>query len=384
MGVTDSGYSRPTLNPGPMPDPSRARQAVERFRRICPGVGVQAPDESPRDRYFGSALGVWEAWATDGAVRHAGSSGGTITAICQFLLEDGYAERVDGIAAGKDDPALSVASSATASDMLLPLAGSRYAPSPSLAHGRVLHRSIVAIAKPCEASALRAMKDDDRERPLLVSFFCAGVPSQRATEELSASLGVDPNRLVELRYRGNGWPGCFVARDSDGNSGVVGYDRSWGQALGPTVQWRCKLCPDGVGEAADIVAGDYWEADEAGYPLFSEGDGRSVLIARTARGLDVVQRALAAGVVEGRPLNLNTLRPVQPLQVERRTVIAGRLAGARLAGLPVPRAAGFGLVRFALRHPIRNLRAAKGTFSRARRPDADYRRSGPGSTRGGA
>jgi coenzyme F420 hydrogenase subunit beta len=203
--------------------------------------------------------------------------------------------------------------------------------------------------------------------PLLISFFCAGTPSQRATDQLVEHLGVPVGKpLRDLWYRGRGWPGRFTAVATDGSSVSTDYDDSWGTHLGPTAQWRCKLCPDGVGESADIVAADYWNTDARGYPLFTESDGVSALIARTARGLDVIQRAIAAGVLVVAPLDIERLAAVQPLQHRRRQQLFARLLGTRLAGRRVPRYRGFGLALLTLRHPLDGLRTARGALRRAR------------------
>jgi coenzyme F420 hydrogenase subunit beta len=231
----------------------------------------------------------------------------------------------------------------------------------------------LTVGKPCEVSAVRAVADLRGERPpLLLSFFCAGTPAQRATDGLVRSLGGDPDDVVDLRYRGDGWPGSFVARSSDGRSVRTGYDESWGKHLGPTTQWRCKLCPDGTGESADVVAGDFWLADDRGYPLFAEQDGRSALIARTAAGRELVEAAVAAGALVVEAVDLDAVAAVQPLQVNRRRTLWGRLMGARLASRAVPRYRGFGLLRAGLAEPRQTVRAGRGTWRRSR----SARRSG--------
>ncbi len=364
LALDSNGFARPRLGVGPARPPRQQATRANTFRQMCPGIVVAAP-QAPRHQLFGAALGVWQAWATDRSARFEGSSGGAITALNQWLLATGRVTQVFGVSAREGRPTQSAPAVASDSAQALKLSGSRYAPSPSLARGEVFRGDTVVVAKPCEASAVRGLQEDG-EAPVLISFFCAGVPSQKATDRLAAELGVPVEQAQELRYRGRGWPGNFTVRAADGTEASVTYDESWGKALGPTVQWRCKLCPDGVGEAADIVAGDYWESDERGYPVFAEGDGRSVVIARTPRGLRILEDAFAAGVIAGEPLSLDELTPVQPLQVERRTVLLGRLLGARMARVPVPRYRGFGLWRLALRHPVRNARAAKGTLTRAR------------------
>ena len=147
----------------------------------------------------------------------------------------------------------------------------------------------------------------------------------------------------------------------------MSYEESWGGVLGPSTHWRCKVCADGVGESADVVAADFWGVDERGYPVFTEGAGSSALIARTERGLEAVLAAAAAGAIVVRPIRMSALADVQPLQRNRRTSLFGRLLGSRFAGVRGPRYRGFRLWALALAHPRLNLRAARGTHARLRR-----------------
>jgi coenzyme F420 hydrogenase subunit beta len=310
---------------------------------------------------------AWEAWAADPELRHAGSSGGVLTALSAWLLATGQVAHVVAAQADPADPTRTVPVALTGAADAVATAGSRYAPVSSAAHPAALDARGAVVGKPCEVSALRALAgSEEGGAPLLLSFFCAGVPAQGATTRLLRDLGVPEHEPVTaLRYRGRGWPGRFVA-ETAARSVSASNDESWGRYLGPTTQWRCKVCPDGLGESADVVAGDYWHADERGYPDFADDAGRSVLIARTARGAALVQRAVAAGVLETRPVDLAAVLAVQPLQLTRRRTLAGRLLGVVLAGRPVPRYAGFGLLRSAVRAPRQSLRAARGSRARMR------------------
>ncbi len=206
------------------------------------------------------------------------------------------------------------------------------------------------------------------QQPLLLSFFCAGTPSQLATDALVTELGLPADaQLADLWYRGRGWPGHFTAVPTSGEPVRTTYDDSWGQHLGKATQWRCKICPDGVGESADISAADFWHTDERGYPSFDEGDGCSAVLGRTARGQEVLVRAFAEGVLVGRPLELDRLAAVQPLQVTRRRTLLGRLIGTVLAGRRIPRYTGFGLTRLTAGNPRPSYSTAKGSFRRVRR-----------------
>jgi coenzyme F420 hydrogenase subunit beta len=365
MRLDAGGYIRPVE----VGAPDEAPAAVRTFDRSCPGVRVaaQAPSGSRRHPLLGSYFSAWEAWATDPEIRLAGSSGGVLTALHAWLVASGRAARVTGAAGDPERPRRSIPVTITTREQALAAAGSRYAPVATLANPEVFAEGSAVTAKPCEIAALRAAGGAGAgEGPLLLSFFCAGTPSQHATDTLLESLGVGTDQTVDaMRYRGNGWPGRFAAR-AGGAEVSADYEESWGSTLGPTTQWRCKVCPDGVGESADIVAADSWATDERGYPQFAEGDGVSALIARTARGLEVIEAAIAEGVIEVRPLPMDDLAGAQPLQTARRRYLLARLWGSALAGRRPPRYPGFGLARLSLVHPRRFVQVLRGTLRRVR------------------
>lgn len=368
MAMDADGYLRPRFD-----GPSRAvAGAAATFARGCPGVVVRAPVPPPGSAthpLLGSWLGLWSAWATDPELRFAGSSGGALTALHAWLIESGRAARVTGAAMDASAPRRTVPVTITSREQALQAAGSRYAPVAALDNPDVLLPGTAVCGKPCEISALRqtASELQPGEPPLLLSFFCAGTPSQAGTHALLADLGVEAEEPVQsLRYRGDGWPGRFTAATAD-RAVSADYEESWGRRLGPTTQWRCKVCADATGEAADIVSADAWESDAQGYPVFAEGAGRSALIARTARGLQTVLEAQAAGVITLEPLDVAQLAAAQPLQAGRRRFLRARLLGSALAGRRPPAYPGFALLRLSLQAPRTALRTLRGTVRRVRR-----------------
>lgn len=362
MGLSDDGYSRPGRVSG-----APTAEGLSRFEAACPGIRVSAarPAGASRHPTMGPVVAAWSASAADPEIRHRGSSGGAITALTAWLLDRGEAAVVVGAQADAAEPRRTVSLTLQTREQILSAAGSRYAPTSSASVPEALNPTAAVVGKPCEISALRVLGASEAGPPLLISFFCAGTPSQTATDRLVEELGMPRNApLRELWYRGRGWPGRFTAIGASGIEVSASYDESWGAHLGPSTQWRCKVCPDGVGEQADITAADYWDSDDRGYPVFDEQDGVSALLARTRRGADVIGRAIAAGVLMATPLDLADLAAVQPLQVTRRQLLLGRMLGARVAGRRTPRYRGFGLLRFALARPLDILRTAKGTRGR--------------------
>lgn len=369
MNLDPEGFLRPAVEPlaagADLAVEARARAV---FRSMCPGVRLAAPrpEGSRHDEIFGSYFSVWEASAVDPVVRDTGSSGGVLTALSAWLIETGQVEAVLGAGGSAAAPITTVPVRITSRPEALAAAGSRYAPVGVLCGWRGEPR-VGIVAKPCEVSAAaqhHSASGAVAELPIMLSFFCAGTPSQHATDGLVQSLGIEPGAVSRISYRGNGWPGRFTVDSGGTQAGSLSYEESWGDHLGRALQWRCKTCVDGTGAHADISVGDFWRAGANGYPTFSAAPGTSAAIARTVRGDAILHAAALAGVIALAPLNLAAVARVQPLQVQRRTTMIGRLCGRLLAGKAIPVYRNYGLGRLTLAHPRANAQALVGTFLR--------------------
>ena len=226
------------------------------------------------------------------------------------------------------------------------------------------------MGKPCDCVALRAMRESDpavaAAFPVILSFFCAGVPSHAGGRAVLEAMGAPFEETERFRFRGNGWPGRATATLRDGSERSMSYHDSWGRILSKHVQHRCKICPDGTGAAADIVCADAWESDERGYPTFEEAEGVSLIVARTDLGRALVGGARAAGRIETRPFDVEALAGIQPGQRERKRALLARLSALRLAGRPVPRYRGLQLAAAARQNPLaRNARNFLGMLRRS-------------------
>ena len=124
----------------------------------------------------------------------------------------------------------------------------------------------------------------------------------------------------------------------------MSYEDSWGKILGKRLQFRCKICPDGVGELADVVCGDAWHIKE-GLPSFEEKPGQSLILARTAKGRQLLKDSEIAGYLKTQEFDLQILGTIQPYQKNRRRAIAPRLLALWLMRKPLPRYEGFYLTR---------------------------------------
>lgn len=319
---------------------------------ICPGYSVDArlavgpqPLASAADHEFGPALEVWEGYAADPEIRFQASSGGLLSALSLYCLERENMAFV--LHAGMDEsrPWTNKTVQSRNRSEILARTGSRYGPASPCDSLRSIEESgrpCVFIGKPCDAAGammLRRQRPElDRKLGLVLSFFCAGTPSSRGTIDLMKSLGCDLKDVASVRYRGEGWPGRFKVSTTNGLAHKsFSYDESWGR-LSNYTQFRCRLCPDGLGRVADIACGDAWEQ------FAKDGNpGRSIILVRTERGREILHRAKDAGYVTLEPSNAPAIFAAQANLLGRRQEIFGRLLAMRVALIPIPKFAGFTL-----------------------------------------
>lgn len=322
--------------------------AERRIAAACPGAVVAPwPDAPQTDPYWGPIREATTGAATDPAVRFQGSSGGVVSALAIHALATGLVDRIVHVGADPDAPTRNRTRISRTAEEVLAGAGSRYTASSPLAE----LDAIVAeggraafIGKPCDVSALRqAAKADVRvaERfPLMLSFFCGGVPSHDGVERILKAMDFSGRPLSGFRYRGQGWPGLCVAEAADGGRAELTYRESWGDHLSKEVQFRCKICPDAVGGVADIACADAWYGDDSGYPSFEEQEGRSLILARTPAGSALLQSALGAAALEVEPIDPKEISRMQPSQARRKRLVLARTAALPLVGQPRPKMSG--------------------------------------------
>jgi coenzyme F420 hydrogenase subunit beta len=381
MEMTAPGYLRPSVRQALTAEEDRA------IVDVCPGARIEGYEAQGTAAYhpvWGNVVEVRAGYSTDPEVRQVGSSGGVLSALLLYLLERGEVEDVLQNAPDPDNPIGNVTQKSRNRADVLHAAGSRYAPSAPLA--RILDdiggdgARHGFVGKPCDVAGLRnllgrnpALKD---RVPYVLSFMCAGMPSESGSREVLRRMEAPESDVESFRYRGNGWPGFATAALADGTTRQMDYQSSWGGVLSKHLQFRCKICPDGTGEFADVTCADAWYPGEDGYPSFQEQEGRSLIITRTERGEALVAAAAEAGYIVLEPLPVADIARMQPHQARRKGQVPARLLAMLLTGrrLPVYRDLGLGAVARTqpLRQHARNFagtmyRLLRTAFRRSRR-----------------
>ncbi len=325
-----------------VPQLNNNKDTIEFLHNVCPTLGYQSSVEKICSTW-GNSTGVYGGYARDTEIRKKASSGGALTSLAIYLLESGKVDGVLHVVADEKNPIATRGCLSTTKQQIINGCGSRYSissPWYDLSELVDSEKKYVAIGKPCDIIALRNLQEKQKRYHNIIylfSFFCAGLPSERANIELLNKLGCSKEECTELTYRGNGWPGKATAIDMNGKKYEMEYSKAWGGILGRDIHPFCRLCLDGIGEAADISCGDGWYMTEDGKVDFSEKEGRNIIFARTSIGENLLKEAASNGIIMIEPWeDINQLQEIQKYQLTRRTTMKSKLRAYRLMGRKVP------------------------------------------------
>ena len=370
MVLTAEGRERPVAQQ------ALSAAALARINAVCPGTRVQGArpgDQSAgamRDVVWGAAEHLAIGYASDPQVRHRGSTGGLLTALGQFLLASGRVKSILHVVASSREPMRTERRLSFDSVSVQDGAGSRYGPAAPLTDfNALLDRAepFALIAKPCDIAAVRNLARIDprvdRYLAYALTFVCGGASDLTKSEEVLREFRIRADQISLFRYRGCGNPGPTRIETNDGRTFELTYQDMWKDEATWRIQPRCKICPDAIGESADLVASDVWPG---GSPA-GEDAGFNGIIVRTHRGAGLYRAALAAGVIEVEPreVTFRDFDEFQPHQVRKKRAVWARLAGLRAAGRAVPETEGLRLEECARLNTVaQNLREARGARRR--------------------
>jgi len=358
----------------PSVDVNRCQECSECIK-VCPGIEIY------QDRYngnvieeltasWGPVLEIWEGYSNDPEIRFKGSSGGIATSLACFCLEREKASGVLHIGTRLENPLKNTPVYSKSRTTLLEYAGSRYspaAPCQSFKQIKEAESGSVFVGKPCDVVALQKARAIDAvldsKINLTISIFCAGTPAKNGTYEILDTMGVKPELVESVRYRGHGWPGATTVciKGVQGKEKLMSYEKSWGDILSRHIPLRCRLCPDGTGEFADISCGDPW------YRQTDPSDpGQSLVLVRTEKGRGVLHRAVEEGYVKLNKVGFDTLTRSQESLLKKRCDLWGRLFVMRMMLIPIPRFKGFFLFKnWCSKSLVSMVRTLLGTLRRA-------------------
>jgi len=305
---------------------------------VCPGVIIEGlpknlvDSETKHNLVWGYYLSLCYAWSTDDKIRFESSTGGLLNGLSLYLLESKKVKFILHTVTDPKKPMRSISKLSYNKDELLNSGScSRYGPASPLDkfHDSLnLKQPFAFVGKPCDISAIRQLsKTDERVNKLckyLLTLVCGGSTEFTKSQDFIESFKVKEEELSIFRYRGFGNPGKMYIKTKDGKEHDREYNSFWGEESTWRVHFRCKICPDAIGESSDIAALDTWRG---GSPK-GEDEGFNAAIIRTKKGLDLMNDAAKAGFIHiGDKLKIEDIDDFQPHQVNKKKAVYARHLG---------------------------------------------------------
>lgn len=313
---------------------------------VCPGHSVKFKDlnltifgQEPKDSFLGNYLNCYIGHATNYEIRYNSASGGLVTALLIFALEEGI---IDGALVTKmsdEKPLEPQPFIARNRREVISAAKSKYCPVPAnIALQDILENEgkYAVVGLPCHLHGIRKAEMINKklnERIVLhIGLFCGKNISFLGTQFLLQGMKVKEEEVEKLDYRGEGWPGSMTIQLTNKQRKQISIKKYYNSRFSSFVPWRCTLCSDGTSELADISFGDAWLSEVNKVDKV----GTSIVISRNRQGEDILKQMEHKGKVKLSVISCDKVKESQGGFLWKKKDLRARFAIAKLIGKKVP------------------------------------------------
>ena len=275
----------------------------------CPGHSVDFKElnlamfgREAEDILRGNYVNCYIGHAADPSIRYKSASGGLVTALLIFAIEEGI---IDGALITKmsDKNPLEPEVFITRSrEEIISASKSKYCPVPAnIAIKEILKQDgkFAVVGLPCHIHGIRKaemLNKKLRKIVLHLGLMCNHAPTFSATEYLLQKMNVGKEDVKKIDYRGEGWPGgmSITLKNEERIFIPMFSNLYWGAVFQSYfIPIRCALCSDKICELSDISFGDAWLPELSGDRL-----GESIIVSRNRVSEELLQNAISKKKIE--------------------------------------------------------------------------------------
>lgn len=300
---------------------------------ICPGHGINLKEqnqeifgEDPEDSLIGNYFGIYLGHSTDYGIRYNSSSGGLITQILVFALEEGIINGALVTRMKKDNPLEPEPFIARTREEIINASKSKYCPVPAnIALKEIISSKnedkFAVVGLSCHIQGIRKLEKVNRkfkEKIVLhIGIVCNHSPTFFATKYLMKKNKIKFQDLQKIDYRGDGWPGGMQIANKKGNKIFIPQFSSdyWGCTFNsfffPT---RCILCNDKICELSDASFADAWTSEL----MEKDNIGTSLIISRNKNLENLLTRLAINKFIEIKKVDTDILNRSQGLYLVKK------------------------------------------------------------------
>jgi coenzyme F420 hydrogenase subunit beta len=292
--------------------------------KICPGQGIDFDSlnkeifgDTITNLLFGNFINFFSGHANDPDIRFLSSSGGLITALLIYALEEKIIDGALVTRMNKGRPLEPEPFIARSRQEILEASRSKYCPVPAnIVIKKILEaksgEKFAVVGLPCHIQGIRKAEQLNgtlKDRIVLhLGIICSHTDSFLATEFLIRKTGISLKNVKSIEYRGGGWPGTLTIHGINNECYKIPYSEFINihllQFFSPR---RCSVCRDKLNFLSDIAFGDAWgfKSDDT--------SGTSVCIVRSKNGEKFMISAFSSGSISLEKIPENEINNTQGL-----------------------------------------------------------------------
>jgi coenzyme F420 hydrogenase subunit beta len=315
---------------------------------VCPGhevdfkfLNLEIFGKEPKDDLIGNYLNCYIGHSTDYDIRYNSSSGGLVTALLIFALEEGIIDGALVTRMKKNKPLEPEPFIARTKEEIIEASKSKYCPVPAnIALKEILEskerEKFAVVGLPCHIHGIRKAEQLNKKLKekivLRIGIFCGLAPNFIGTEFLLQKRGFAKNDIKKISYRGEGWPGKMLLKLRNNETKIIPYPAYWDGFGSSFYPFRCTLCSDWTSELADISFGDAW------LPEIVEHDkiGTSLIISRNEKSNGILQQIISQNKIKLNEITRNEVVKSQRAILFKKRDVKARLILSKLLGKNVP------------------------------------------------
>ena len=280
---------------------------------VCPGhevdfkaLNLEIFDKEPEDILIGNYLNCYIGHSTDYNIRYNSASGGLVTQLLIFALEEGLIDGALVTRMKKENPLEPEPFIARTKEEIIEASKSKYCPVPAnVALREILEAQegerFAVVGLQCHIQGIRKAeqinKNLKKKIVLHIGIICHHTPTFLATEFLLKKMKIKKEEVTKLDYRGEGWLGGMKIAINNKSKIFVPMTHIfyWGRVFDLFfIPLRCLVCNDKICELADISFGDALLPEILDYDKI----GSSILISRSKLSEEILKKAVFKGKIK--------------------------------------------------------------------------------------
>jgi coenzyme F420 hydrogenase subunit beta len=317
----------------------------------CPGHAMDFKTQrsrifgkEPESKMIGNYSNCYVGHSTSELIRYDSTSGGMISQLLIFALENDLIDGAVVTRMRKNNPLRPESFIARTADEVIEASKSKYCPvATNVCLKQILKEKgrYAVVGLPCHIHGIRKaetiFKTLDKRIVLHLGLLCSHEVDFAGTYFLLKKLHLQTADVNKIDYRGRGWPGSMSIESKNASRIDLPLVGSW-QAYWSVFSsffftpMRCTLCPDQAAELADISFGDAWLPE-----LKYDKDGASIIVSRTSEGEFLLNKAREAKVISIQRVGIEKVKQSQFVNLKfKKDDLPDRLHFMKLIGKKAP------------------------------------------------